>query len=93
MTHQGAVPHLDDDFSTMRNRAYDLADTGRYKDWSHVGYVLLAERFSPALIKRLDADRLAVLMISRICKSRRRTIPSWRARVRCWFADVVDRWT
>ena len=78
------TPQPNDAFLVMRNRAYDLADTGRYKNWSHVAYVLLVERFAPALIKRLNQDGLAILMISRICKTQRHA-RSWRNALRAWL--------
>ena len=57
----------DDPFFTMRNRAYDLAQTGRFKQWDQVAFALKAEGFLIALITRLDADRQAVMMITRCC--------------------------
>lgn len=68
-----------DRFFELRDRAYQLADGGRCKDWRQVAYALLAEGFEPSLIKRLDADALAVMMISRCCV-RSRDNPSRSAR-------------
>lgn len=80
-----AVPPHDDAFFALRSRAYELADTGRYKNWSQIAYTLLVERFAPLVIKRLDRDGLAVMMISRICRTRRITAASPTGRVRKWF--------
>ena len=57
----------DEAFFALRSRAYELADTGRYKQWSQIAYALLAEGFLAALITRLDQDALAVMMITRCC--------------------------
>ena len=54
-------------FFSMRQRAYDLAETGRYKHWSKIAVVLNSEGFSKASITRLDRDGLAVMMIERCC--------------------------
>jgi hypothetical protein len=55
-------------FFALRARAYELADTGRYKQWSQVAHALQAEGFLPSLITRLDRDGLAVLLITRCCR-------------------------
>jgi hypothetical protein len=55
-------------FFALRDRAYELADTGRYKQWSQIAYALQAEGFLPSLITRLDDDGLAVLLITRCCR-------------------------
>lgn len=60
-----------DAFFALRNRAYQLADSGRYKHWHQVAYALLAEGFASALIKRLDDDAFAVMMVSRSCAQAR----------------------
>lgn len=57
----------DDPFIALRNRAYDLADSGRFKSWDEIAHALRAEGFPPALITRLDQDGLAVMMITRCC--------------------------
>ena len=54
-------------FFTLRTRAYELADSGRYKQWSQIAYALQAEGFLPSLITRLNEDGLAVMMITRCC--------------------------
>ena len=65
-----AVPDQDR-FFALRNRAYQLADSGRYKHWHQVAYALLAEGFESTLIKRLDSDAFAVMMLSRCCAQAR----------------------
>ena len=57
----------DESFFTLRTRAYELADSGRYKQWSQIAYALQAEGFLPSLITRLNEDGLAVMMITRCC--------------------------
>lgn len=57
----------DDPFIALRVRAYDLADTGRFRRWDEIAYALQAEGFPPALITRLHQDELAVMMITRCC--------------------------
>jgi hypothetical protein len=54
-------------FFLLRDRAYQLADTGKYKRWDNVAYALRAEGFLDALIARLQHDKLAVMMITRCC--------------------------
>lgn len=61
----------DDRFIALRARAYDLADTGRFKRWDEVAYALLAEGFPSDLITRLHQDGLAVMMITRCCNMTR----------------------
>lgn len=57
----------EDPFFVLRDRAYELADTGRFKRWEHVAAALKGEGFVIALIRRLNADRLAVMMITHCC--------------------------
>ena len=54
-------------FFLLRERAYQLADTGKYKRWDNVAYALRAEGFLDTLIARLHRDKLAVMMITRCC--------------------------
>jgi hypothetical protein len=56
-----------DDFFALRARAYELADTKRYKRWDQIAYALQAEGFLPSIITRLNQDTLAVMMITRSC--------------------------
>ncbi|MGQ0534214.1 MAG: hypothetical protein ACT4OF_16215 [Caulobacteraceae bacterium] len=57
----------DDAFFALRSRAYELADTGRYKCWDQIAYALQSEGYPPPLIMRLDRDGLARMMITRCC--------------------------
>lgn len=57
----------DDPFFALRDRAYDLAATGRYKSWDQIAYALQAEGFLPSLITRLDQNVQSVMMITRSC--------------------------
>lgn len=59
-------------FMTMRQRAYELAETGRYRHWAKVATVLRREGFLDSLIRRLDSDGLAVMMITRCCEQSRK---------------------
>lgn len=58
-------------FFSLRSRAYELAETGRFRHWLKVADALLAEGFVGDLIRRLDGDRLAVMMITRCCEQAR----------------------
>lgn len=58
-------------FFSLRSRAYELAETGRYKHWPKVADALQAEGFVEAVIRRLDGDALAVMMITRCCEQAR----------------------
>ena len=80
----------DDEFFALRSRAYELADTGRYKSWAQVAYALLMEHFPPLMIKRLDRDGLAVMMISRICRTRCVATASPTGQIRKWFGMLRD---
>jgi len=61
----------DQGFFVLRDRAYALASSGRFKRWEQVAYALRAEGFLDALIVRLNADKLAVMMITRCCDQAR----------------------
>lgn len=65
--------HMSDDalFFELRRRAYELAETGRFKNWGNVANALQAEGFVYSVIRRLDDDPLAVMMISRCCDQAR----------------------
>jgi hypothetical protein len=65
---EGAIPDQDA-FFALRNRAYRLADSARYKHWHQVAYALLGEGFASGLIRRLDGAAFAVMMLSRCCAS------------------------
>jgi hypothetical protein len=58
-------------FFAVRRRAYELAETGRFRHWLKVADALLAEGFVGSMIKRLDRDALAVMMITRCCEQAR----------------------
>ncbi|MEQ1811608.1 MAG: hypothetical protein ABL889_16880 [Terricaulis sp.] len=61
----------DDPFFSLRTRAYELGETGRFKHWLKIADALLAEGFVTDLIQRLDRDTLAVMMITRCCAQAR----------------------
>ena len=61
----------DEPFFSLRNRAYELADTGRFKRWDQIAFTLQAEGFLDALIARLGDDKLAVMTIGRCCNQAR----------------------
>ena len=54
-------------FFALRDRAFDLAETGRFKRWREVAAVLRAEGFFSVLIERLGGDKLSVMMLERCC--------------------------
>lgn len=58
-------------FFLLRRRAYELAETGKYKGWSAIADVLYREGFLDSVIRRLDGDGLAVMMIARCCEQAR----------------------
>ena len=62
-----AAAMSDDPFFELRDRAYDLAATGRFKHWDDIAYALQAEGFLPALITRFDENAQSVMMITRSC--------------------------
>lgn len=55
----------------MRERAYELAESGRYVRWDKVADMLEAEGFPIPLIQKFDDDKLAVMMITRCCEQAR----------------------
>jgi hypothetical protein len=61
----------DDPFFALRNRAYELADTGRFKRWDQIAFALQTEGFAKSLTARLNYDRQAVMMITRCCDQAR----------------------
>jgi len=85
-----AVPP-EDSFFAVRDRAYELADTGRYKDWSFVAYALLAESFPPLMIKRLNSDTLAVMMITRVCRTKSIAAAPVASRIANWLGRFLPR--
>jgi hypothetical protein len=90
-TNSEAPASPEDAFFALRNRAYALADTGRHKHWPKLAYALLAEGFEASLIKRLNADTLAVMLITRSCRlasADNRASPSF---FRKWFGLLLPR--
>ncbi len=71
MSAYGPETAAKDCFFALRDRAYELAGTGRYKRWDQIAYALRGEGFVPSLIIRLNKDQLAVLMITRCCEMAR----------------------
>jgi hypothetical protein len=69
----GGVSNMSDDalFFSLRNRAYELAETGRYKHWKEVAVELQTEGLLASLVERLGRDGLAVMMITRCCTQAR----------------------
>jgi len=62
---------VEDPFFALRARAYDLADTGRYKSWAEVAKALQDEGGLATLISRLDRDAQSVMMLTRCCDQAR----------------------
>ena len=60
-----------DDFFSLRDRAYELAGTGRFKRWDQIARALKGEGFRYVLIARLHYDKLAIMMIDRCCNQAR----------------------
>lgn len=65
------MPENDDAFFAMRLRAYDLAESGDFRDWRHVSLALKDEGYQDPCIERLGGDPLAVQMITRCCNQAR----------------------
>jgi hypothetical protein len=59
-------------FNELRDRAYVLADTGRFADWNEVAAAIEAEA-CPDAAKRLTADPILATMLNTRC---------WQARNR-----------
>ena len=61
------------DFAGLRDRAYALADTGRFPDWESLCSALERESGNPKLVRQLNADAMFKLLIrNRIRKSAER---------------------
>jgi hypothetical protein len=59
--------------AALRTRAYQLADTGRYRDWDNLSAALNAEGAPLDLLQRLGDDGVFRIMIaSRLKRERRR---------------------
>lgn len=48
----------------LRNRAYELADTGRYVDWDAIAAALVAEGVHDVLVRRLKHDAFFQMMLN-----------------------------
>jgi hypothetical protein len=56
----------------MRKRAYELADTGRYRDWPDIAVALNQEEdFHHTLVRALGNDALFVSMLNTRCRQAR----------------------
>lgn len=55
--------NADDPLPTLRHRAYQLADTGRFGAWDELASELGAEGVDQGLVRRLGYDRLFQLML------------------------------
>ncbi len=53
-------------FNELRDRAYTLADTGRYADWNQVAAALEAEGCEAAA-RRLTADPILTTLLNTRC--------------------------
>lgn len=51
------------DFAALRDRAYTLADTGRFNDWEQLCAELAREGANAELVRALNADGIFKLMI------------------------------
>lgn len=53
----------DDPLAGLRNRAYQLADTGRYEDWASLSSDLVDEGAPDVIVRRLTHDALFQIML------------------------------
>jgi hypothetical protein len=53
----------DDPLAGLRNRAYQLADTGRYEDWASLSSDLVDEGAADVVVRRLTHDGLFQIML------------------------------
>lgn len=61
----------DDPLPGLRNRAYELADTGRYADWDAIAAALAVEGVHDVLVRRLKHDGFFQVMLkNRIAAAR-----------------------
>jgi len=67
-------PFAPDPFFALRDRAYEMADSARFKSWAEIAAALRTEGAEDALVRRFDGDRLAVMMITRCCDQARASI-------------------
>jgi hypothetical protein len=57
------MPEDDDPLAGLRNRAYQLADTGRYEDWASLSAEMVDEGAADVIVRRLTHDGLFQIMI------------------------------
>ncbi len=63
----------DDALAGLRNRAYQLADTGRYEGWASLSAELVEEGAPDVIVRRLTHDAFFQIMLSnRIAVARER---------------------
>jgi hypothetical protein len=53
----------DDPLAGLRNRAYRLADTGRYTDWASLSADLVEEGAAEVIVRQLSHDGLFQSML------------------------------
>jgi hypothetical protein len=59
-------------YPTLRSRAYEMADTGKYRTWQEVARGL-QERGYPTALRRIGGDDMLRLDLNRRCARARRT--------------------
>jgi hypothetical protein len=57
------MPDKDDPLAALRARAYELADTGRYRDWASLSAHLVEEGAPDVIVRRLTHDALFQIML------------------------------
>ena len=57
------MPAKDDPLASLRARAYELADTGRYDDWASLSADLVDEGSPDVIVRRLTHDGLFQIML------------------------------
>jgi hypothetical protein len=67
--------HEDDALKTLRSRAYELADTGRYSSWEHVQHALQAEDFQMPRQEARGAKLFRELVTARCRRARAKDRP------------------
>jgi hypothetical protein len=61
----------DDPLAGLRNRAYQLADTGRYTDWASLSADLVEEGAPDVIVRRLTHDALFQIILKNRLKAAR----------------------
>jgi hypothetical protein len=64
-----SAPMADDSTGKLRDRAYEIADTGRFDDWDAVAAELEREKMPSVLVRRLGHDALFKIMITNRIKA------------------------